>query len=79
MRIKRKDTAKRYAVSVRTVERWAADPALNFPPSEIIRGRRYDVVEKLDSWDRECATAARSTRTPPAAGRATARSTAADP
>jgi hypothetical protein len=71
VRIKRRDTAKRYGVSVRTIERWEADPTLipPFPQSEIINGRRYDVVEKLDAYDAECATVTRVTRTPPAAGR----------
>jgi hypothetical protein len=71
VRIKRRDTAKRYGVSVRTIERWEADPTLipPFPQSEMVNGRRYDVVEKLDAYDAQCAAAARTTRTPLNAGR----------
>jgi len=67
--IKRRKTAERYGVSTRTIERWEADPKLNFPLSMIRNGRKYDDDAKLDRWDAECATAARTTRTPPAAGR----------
>jgi hypothetical protein len=57
----RRITAKeRYHVSVRTIERWEADPRLNFPRSVQIRGNAYDNIEKLDTWDREMAAAARS-------------------
>jgi hypothetical protein len=66
MWLKRRDTARRYDVSVRTVERWESDPTLNFPKSRIINGRRYDNTDALDQWDLECAHAGRSTRTPPA-------------
>ena len=57
--IKRRKTAERYDVSVRTIERWEADPKLNFPKSMIRNGRRYDSQEKLDDWDTGCATAGR--------------------
>jgi hypothetical protein len=61
----RRITAKeRYGVSVRTIERWEADPELNFPPSILINGRRYDDVEKLDAFDAACAAAARDSRQP---------------
>jgi hypothetical protein len=68
--IKRLATMKRYGVSRRTLERWEADPALGFPRSRIINGRKYDSEELLDNWDAACATAGRTTRTPPNAGRA---------
>jgi hypothetical protein len=64
MRIQRRKTAERYGVSVRSIERWEADPALGFPRCTIINGRRYDDVELLDAWDRECAAAARGKRRP---------------
>jgi hypothetical protein len=67
--IKRRDTARRYGVSVRTIERWEADPELNFPKSRIVNGRRYDNAEALKKWDLLCAAAGRTTRTPPAAGK----------
>jgi hypothetical protein len=67
LRIPRRKTAKRYGVSVRTVERWEADPKLHFPKSTILNGRRYDDVDELDVWDAKCAAAGRTTKTPPAA------------
>jgi hypothetical protein len=69
LRIPRRKTAERYGVSVRTIERWERDPELNYPKSTIVNGRRYDDVDGLDAWDAECAAAARTTRTPPNAGR----------
>jgi hypothetical protein len=65
--VPRRKTADRYGVSVRTIERWEADPELHFPKSIIVNGRRYDDVGELDDWDATCAAASRSTRTPPAA------------
>jgi hypothetical protein len=64
---RRKTADERYHTSVRTIERWEANPTLNFPKSVLINGRRYDDTEKLDAWDRQCASAARTSRTPPAA------------
>jgi hypothetical protein len=64
---RRKTANERYGRSVRTIERWEANPKLNFPKSRIINGRRYDDTELLDRWDRECAEAFRTTMTPPAA------------
>jgi hypothetical protein len=59
----RRVTAKeRYKVTVRTVERWEADPGMGFPPSVLINGRRYDDVEKLDAFDAACAVAMREGR-----------------
>ena len=49
-----RDVARRYGVSVRTVERWDAVPGLGFPPAAIyIRHRRYRSVKALDQWDRD--------------------------
>ena len=67
MRVPRRKTADRYGVSVRTIERWEANPELGFPKSIVVNGRRYDAVGELDDWDAKCAAAGRSTRTPPAA------------
>jgi hypothetical protein len=65
--IKRRKTAERYGVSVRTIERYEAnDPT--FPRSTVRIGRRYDNEEKLDDWDAACAAVGRATRTPPNAG-----------
>jgi hypothetical protein len=54
-KIKRVQTAKRYSVCVRTIERWEADPDLGFPPCMLVNGRRYDDVEALNAWDAKCA------------------------
>jgi hypothetical protein len=67
LRIPRRKTAERYGVSVRSVERWEADPKLGFPKSAIRNGRRYDDVDELDALDAKCAAMGRTTRTPPAA------------
>jgi hypothetical protein len=82
--IKRRKTAARYDVAVRTVERWDlqgqaireaattdAEAALGFPPSRLINGKRYDNDEWLDAWDTAYAAAGRATRMPPAAGKPT--------
>lgn len=50
-----REVARRYGVSVRTVERWDKDRALGFPPPIYIRGRRYRSGEELDQFDRDCA------------------------
>jgi hypothetical protein len=49
-----KEVARRYGVSVRTVERWSANPGLGFPAAIYIRHRRYRSVDALDAWDRDC-------------------------
>jgi hypothetical protein len=67
--VKRRKTAERYGVSVRSIERWEADPKMGFPKSIVRNGRKYDDDEKLDAWDAQCAAAGRTTRTPPAAGK----------
>jgi hypothetical protein len=68
MWLKRRDTAQRYGVAVRTIERWEDDPKLKFPKSRIVNGRRYDNALALDDWDTQCAAAGRCALTPPAAG-----------
>ena len=49
-----REVARRYGVSVKTVERWTANCALGFPPPVYILRRRYRDIEKLDKWDRDC-------------------------
>jgi hypothetical protein len=44
--------ARRYSVSVRTIERWGEDPALGMPPEMEVNGRFLRNETKLDSWDR---------------------------
>jgi predicted DNA-binding transcriptional regulator AlpA len=44
--------ADRYGVSTRSVERWTADPKLNFPQPLRINKRRYWSEAELDEFDR---------------------------
>jgi hypothetical protein len=47
--------AKRYGVTVRTVDRWVEDPDVSFPPPDvIINNRRYWTLPTLRAWDRTC-------------------------
>jgi hypothetical protein len=50
--------AKRYDVVPRTVERWAENPALNFPKPLIVNGRKYWLLEELEAWERNRAATA---------------------
>jgi hypothetical protein len=43
--------ARRYDVVPRTIDRWAEDPELDFPPPEVINRRRYWDEDALDGWD----------------------------
>jgi hypothetical protein len=45
--------AKRYSVTLRTLDRWDRRPELGFPPPRRIRNRKYRVLHELDIWDRE--------------------------
>jgi predicted DNA-binding transcriptional regulator AlpA len=44
---------KRYDVCDRTIDRWVADPAMNFPKPVIINRRRYWRVSELVAWERQ--------------------------
>lgn len=50
--------ATRYNKNVRSIKRWAADPALNFPPAIDINGRPHRALSKLLIWERERAAIA---------------------
>ena len=50
-RIPMSDAAARYGVCVRTIERWAADPELEFPQPFYIRRRRYIRLGDLQAWE----------------------------
>jgi hypothetical protein len=43
--------AARYGVHPKTLQRWDATPALEFPQPIRIRGRRYRSIAELDAWD----------------------------
>jgi hypothetical protein len=49
--------AQRYGVVSRTIERWAENPRLNFPPSLVVNGRKYWTIEALEAWERDRAAA----------------------
>ena len=50
--------AHRYNVTTRTVDRWKADPRLNFPPPDlVINQREYRKVTTVEQWERKRATA----------------------
>jgi hypothetical protein len=72
---RRRKTAERYGVSVRSIERWEADPELGFPKSRNVNGRNYDDTGALDAWDAKCAAAAREAQ--PAKRKASVREEAA--
>jgi predicted DNA-binding transcriptional regulator AlpA len=41
----------RYSISDRTIDRWTADPELNFPKPIYIQRRRYWEEDELDAFD----------------------------
>jgi hypothetical protein len=45
--------ANRYDTSVRTVDRWTKDPALDFPQPMFINKRKYWSLNALKQWDRK--------------------------
>ncbi len=57
IRLTKPATAKRYAVTTRTIERWQADPSLGFPTPNVIRGRWYFSLAELRAYDRARARA----------------------
>jgi hypothetical protein len=44
--------AERYSIHPKTLQRWDATPALEFPRPTRIRGRRYRSIAELDAWDK---------------------------
>jgi hypothetical protein len=63
-----RQTAERYGVSLKTIERWRKSPRLGFPEPIHINGHNYDRIDALDEFDRACARrAARAKRDDPAA------------
>ena len=49
--------AARYGVSLRCIERWVANPALNFPKPIFVNRRKFWFQAELARWDRERARA----------------------
>jgi hypothetical protein len=46
-------TMQRYQIADRTLDRWLADPKLNFPKPVVVNRRRYFRVRDLMIWERE--------------------------
>jgi hypothetical protein len=50
-RLTKPAVAKRYAVTTRSIERWARQPELHFPPHDIIGDRWFFWLSQLQAWD----------------------------
>lgn len=48
-----KAVAERYDVSTRSIERWRADPTMNFPPATKFRKLNLTKLSALNRFDRE--------------------------
>jgi hypothetical protein len=42
----------RYGTTDRTLDRWVADPEMNFPQPMLIKNRRYFNEAELTAWER---------------------------
>ena len=58
------ETAQRYATTTRSIDRWAADPKLNFPKPTYINGRKFWSLRALRRWDYERTRGSQSKPTP---------------
>jgi hypothetical protein len=56
----RRQQAKRYARSVRSIERMGDDPTLGFPPEIDVNGHKLRWLPALEVWERERAVVAAS-------------------
>jgi predicted DNA-binding transcriptional regulator AlpA len=50
---------ERYSVCDRTIDRWIADPAMQFPQPLTINRRRYFAESELTAWERRRAAGGR--------------------
>lgn len=53
VRLSKSATAKRYAVSPKTIERMVSNPTLGFPHPDIINGRWWFWLSHLQAFDRQ--------------------------
>jgi predicted DNA-binding transcriptional regulator AlpA len=53
-----KQVCERYQVTDRTLDRWLADPAMEFPRPMMINKRRYFPEIELTRWERKRAATA---------------------
>jgi predicted DNA-binding transcriptional regulator AlpA len=44
---------QRYDISDRTLDRWLANPKLDFPKPITINARRYFRIDELATWERD--------------------------
>ena len=51
-RLPARQVLARYQVCDRTLARWLADGALNFPKPLVVNGRRYWLLEDIENWER---------------------------
>jgi hypothetical protein len=59
----RRQQARRYGVSTRTIDRWSDDDNLGLPAEIDIAGRKYRKLSELETWERARATIAAANRT----------------
>jgi hypothetical protein len=51
-KLPQKQTADRFGVTIKTLDRWRNDPKLAFPQPMRINERLYDDEEALEQWER---------------------------
>ena len=59
----RRQQARRYGVSTRTIDRWSDDDNLGLPAEIDIAGRKYRKLSELETWERARAAIAAANRT----------------
>jgi hypothetical protein len=60
--LNKQQLAARYGVSIRAIDRWAADPDLGFPPAYDFADRPYRKLSDIEAWERSRATIAAANR-----------------
>jgi hypothetical protein len=51
--LSRRQQATRYAVSLKTIERWGVDPKLDYPAELDVNGRKRRPLSGLERWERK--------------------------
>ena len=51
--LSRRQQAERYAVSIKTIERWGVDPRLDYPAELDVNGRKRRPLSGLERWERK--------------------------
>lgn len=62
--LNKRQLANRYGVKSRAIDRWIADPKLNFPPAYDLAGRPYRKLSEIEAWERKRAAIPASARAP---------------